>query len=471
MALTDFSRIPPSGGGGSGDGSDSAPSAPPSALEIERTRKARLRAAAAKYHQAITEEASAAAPESSSHAAATRNSTSSSSSCSINSSPQALNNLGLVLQELSSFEAPGSRERAALAAAAAARFRAAARGRPDFERAVYNLGTVLYASAPPAASASSNSSSVPSTPSSSSNSPNPSSQQARAEALADAAQCVALAAALAPAAPVYARSLALVQPFLPLPKLRAGWLLVPDPLPLGSSSSSQQHRASASAASAPTPTLFFLPGSVTSVGESSLIFPSSRERFVARWCVIDPEALRATSPPADAPAPPAGWWENQESGGASQNHHLALAGNRHGSNGNNAYSSSHGASQPSHYDHHHSHARPARIPLSEILSATPSADASLPGPAGAGLHLRFVSRSSSAAAGTAAPPAGCFLVAPSHASAEAWADALCVAGHVARSPPSRGGGSAALARVLVPAVRNVAVAGAQRRPSSSGMAR
>ena len=485
VALTDFSRIPP---GEPGDGGSD-----PSAREAERTRRARLREAAAKYHQAISEEASSRSPSSSSSSAAAAAAAAapelSSPHGGSSSSPQALNNLGLVLQELSAFEPAGSKARAALAAAAAARFRAAARGRPDFERAVYNLGTVLYASAPPAvavssASANASSSSVPSTPSSSAAAPSPPSsssqqQQNRAEALADAAQCVALAAALAPSAPVYARSLALVQPFLPLPRLRAGWLLVPDPLPLGTSSSSQQQQGQGQPTAGGSAPPFFLPGSVTAVGRNhAAIFPSARERFVARWCVIDAEALRATVPPADAPAAPRGW---EDENGASPNG--GGGGEGHGG-GSSSSDSSNGNSSQRHYHFHHA-PRPMRVPLAEILSAAPAADASLPAPAGAGLHLRFASCSSSSSSSTSskttssssiAPPAGCFLVAPSHASAEAWADALCVAGHVARSSPkSSGGGSAALARVLAPAVGTVAGANtgtlAHRRPSSSGLAR
>ena len=359
---------------------------------------------------------------------------------------------------------------------------------------------MLYASAPPAAAAKSSanaSPSVPSTPSSAAAAaPSPSQQQqqqqqqARAEALADAAQCIALAAALAPSAPVYARSLALVQPFLPLPRLRAGWLLVPDPLPLGTWSSSSQQQQQQQ-----PPRPFFLPGSVTAVGGTASasfasIFPSARERFVARWCVIDAEALRATSPPSDAPAAPRGW--EDEEGGNRQSEGGRGGG---GSNGNSSYhssSSSSSAAAAAHHHHNFHHApRPMRIPLSDILSATPAADASLPAPAGAGLHLRFASspcafssrRPSSApsSSAAAAPPAGFFVVSPSHASAEAWADALCVAGHVARRGSSSrpggggggGGGGAALARVLAPAVGTVAVAGsgplAHRRPSSSGL--
>eukprot|EP00201_Polytomella_parva_P003254 CAMPEP_0175083200 /NCGR_PEP_ID=MMETSP0052_2-20121109/27215_1 /TAXON_ID=51329 ORGANISM="Polytomella parva, Strain SAG 63-3" /NCGR_SAMPLE_ID=MMETSP0052_2 /ASSEMBLY_ACC=CAM_ASM_000194 /LENGTH=541 /DNA_ID=CAMNT_0016354553 /DNA_START=114 /DNA_END=1735 /DNA_ORIENTATION=+ len=61
--------------------------------------------------------------------------------------PQALNNWGLVLQELSrdtSFDSDGI-GRATLLAAAVEKFRAAIYLRPDFDRCCYNLGTVLHA--------------------------------------------------------------------------------------------------------------------------------------------------------------------------------------------------------------------------------------------------------------------------------------------------------------------------------------
>ena len=56
---------------------------------------------------------------------------------------QALNNWGLVLQELSSMRPPA--ERHYLVQHSVAKFHRAVRLRPDFDRACYNLGTVLYA--------------------------------------------------------------------------------------------------------------------------------------------------------------------------------------------------------------------------------------------------------------------------------------------------------------------------------------
>jgi hypothetical protein len=58
---------------------------------------------------------------------------------------QALNNWGLVLQELTALRPPA--ERAYLVDAAVSKFRRAIRLRPDFDRACYNLGTVCYAHA------------------------------------------------------------------------------------------------------------------------------------------------------------------------------------------------------------------------------------------------------------------------------------------------------------------------------------
>lgn len=56
---------------------------------------------------------------------------------------QALNNWGLVLQELASMGAPA--EQAGLVRQSVRKFRRAVRMRPDFDRACYNLGTVFYA--------------------------------------------------------------------------------------------------------------------------------------------------------------------------------------------------------------------------------------------------------------------------------------------------------------------------------------
>lgn len=58
---------------------------------------------------------------------------------------QALNNWGLVLQELSTMRTPS--ERVLLVHQSVAKFRRAIRLRPEFDRACYNLGTVYYAHA------------------------------------------------------------------------------------------------------------------------------------------------------------------------------------------------------------------------------------------------------------------------------------------------------------------------------------
>ena len=58
---------------------------------------------------------------------------------------QALNNWGLVLQELSTMRSPA--ERILLIHQSVAKFRRAIRLRPEFDRACYNLGTVYYAHA------------------------------------------------------------------------------------------------------------------------------------------------------------------------------------------------------------------------------------------------------------------------------------------------------------------------------------
>ncbi|PPS17020.1 hypothetical protein GOBAR_AA03560 [Gossypium barbadense] len=58
-------------------------------------------------------------------------------------SPQALNNWGLALQELSAIVS--AREKQKIVKTAISKFRAAIRLQFDFHRAIYNLGTVLYA--------------------------------------------------------------------------------------------------------------------------------------------------------------------------------------------------------------------------------------------------------------------------------------------------------------------------------------
>lgn len=58
---------------------------------------------------------------------------------------QALNNWGLVLQEISTMGDPA--ERVLLVQQSVSKFRRAIRLRPEFDRACYNLGTVYYAHA------------------------------------------------------------------------------------------------------------------------------------------------------------------------------------------------------------------------------------------------------------------------------------------------------------------------------------
>lgn len=58
---------------------------------------------------------------------------------------QALNNWGLVLQELSTMVP--DHERAQLVVQSVQKFRRAIRLRPEFDRACYNLGTVYYSHA------------------------------------------------------------------------------------------------------------------------------------------------------------------------------------------------------------------------------------------------------------------------------------------------------------------------------------
>ena len=58
---------------------------------------------------------------------------------------QALNNWGLVLQELSSMAA--DQDRGQLVRQSVQKFRKAIRLRPEFDRACYNLGTVYYSHA------------------------------------------------------------------------------------------------------------------------------------------------------------------------------------------------------------------------------------------------------------------------------------------------------------------------------------
>lgn len=150
--------------------------------------------------------------------------------------PQALNNWGLVLQELAAARPLGERD--ALIAASIAKFRRAIRLRPEFDRACYNLGTVLYSHAIMLQS------DVEAFRETSGN--KSSGQQSfggqhhrqgalqRAEGAVDAtfqlaAQYIALAQALQPGREVYRKSLQVLRHLLPLPALRSGYLWAADP--------------------------------------------------------------------------------------------------------------------------------------------------------------------------------------------------------------------------------------------------
>lgn len=121
-------------------------------------------------------------------------------------SPQALNNWGLGLQELSAIVP--AREKQTIIKTAISKFRAAIQLQFDFHRAIYNLGTVLYGlaedtmrSGKPGVSAS--------------------------EFYSQSAIYVAAAHALKPNYSVYRSALRLVRSMLPLPYLKVGYLIAP----------------------------------------------------------------------------------------------------------------------------------------------------------------------------------------------------------------------------------------------------
>ncbi|XP_052134488.1 protein HLB1-like [Oryza glaberrima] len=121
-------------------------------------------------------------------------------------SPQALNNWGLGLQELSAIVP--AREKQTIIKTAISKFRAAIQLQFDFHRAIYNLGTVLYGlaedtmrSGKPGVSAS--------------------------EFYSQSAIYVAAAHALKPNYSIYRSALRLVRSMLPLPYLKVGYLIAP----------------------------------------------------------------------------------------------------------------------------------------------------------------------------------------------------------------------------------------------------
>ncbi|XP_057428112.1 protein HLB1 [Lotus japonicus] len=127
-------------------------------------------------------------------------------------SPQALNNWGLALQELSAIVP--AREKQKIVRTAISKFRAAIQLQFDFHRAIYNLGTVLYGLAEDTlrTGGSINSQEL---------SPN--------ELYSQSAIYIAAAHALKPNYSVYSSALRLVRSMLPLPHLKVGYLTAPPP--------------------------------------------------------------------------------------------------------------------------------------------------------------------------------------------------------------------------------------------------
>ncbi|XP_057967034.1 protein HLB1 [Malania oleifera] len=123
-------------------------------------------------------------------------------------SPQALNNWGLALQELSAIVQ--TREKEAIVRSAISKFRAAIRLQFDFHRAIYNLGTVLYGLAEDT---------LRTGGSASIKDPN--------ELYSQSAIYIAAAHALKPNYSVYHSALKLVRSMLPLPYLKVGYLTAP----------------------------------------------------------------------------------------------------------------------------------------------------------------------------------------------------------------------------------------------------
>ncbi|KAF7051742.1 hypothetical protein CFC21_059951 [Triticum aestivum] len=121
-------------------------------------------------------------------------------------SPQALNNWGLGLQELSAIVP--AKDKQTIIKTAISKFRSAIQLQFDFHRAIYNLGTVLYGLAEDTSR-----SGGPDT------SPN--------DLYSQSAIYVAAAHALKPNYSVYRSALRLVRSMLPLPYLKVGYLTAP----------------------------------------------------------------------------------------------------------------------------------------------------------------------------------------------------------------------------------------------------
>lgn len=125
-------------------------------------------------------------------------------------SPQALNNWGLALQELSVIVP--AREKYTIVKAAISKFRSAIQLQFDFHRAIYNLGTVLYGLAEDT---------------SRSGLPVNGDDVSSNELYSQSAIYIAAAHALKPNYSVYTSALKLVRSMLPLPYLKVGYLTAP----------------------------------------------------------------------------------------------------------------------------------------------------------------------------------------------------------------------------------------------------
>eukprot|EP01018_Ginkgo_biloba_P020089 Gb_39400 [translate_table: standard] len=122
-------------------------------------------------------------------------------------SPQALNNWGLALQELSAIVPV--REKQTIVKTAVSKFRASIQLQFDFHRAIYNLGTVLYGLAEDTLRSGRQINANETTPN---------------ELYSQSAIYIAAAHALRPNYSVYRSALRLVRSMLPLPYLKAGYL-------------------------------------------------------------------------------------------------------------------------------------------------------------------------------------------------------------------------------------------------------
>ncbi|MQL86408.1 hypothetical protein Taro_018937 [Colocasia esculenta] len=123
---------------------------------------------------------------------------------------QALNNWGLALQELSAIVP--IREKKTIVRTAISKFRAAIQLQFDFHRAIYNLGTVLYALAEDTFRAGRQDNAK---------------EQSPSELYSQSAIYIACAHALKPTYSVYLSALKLVRSMLPLPYLKVGFLTAP----------------------------------------------------------------------------------------------------------------------------------------------------------------------------------------------------------------------------------------------------